>query len=459
MSTDKPIKKSKESKRKPKADAQNDQTDVATMKAEKEEAQPNSPDVGSPQSSKKRKRNDDPVEELEIDISLPEPLSRKEKRKAKKPKSEDVTDAKDGELTKTANGPVKDKSSKGSSKDKEESKRSKWGIWIGNLPWSASKQDLKDFLIAGAGITEEAITRIHMPTPTHTKKVPGIPVVNQNKGFAYVDFDTEQNLNNVLLLTETQFSQNTRKVLIKNATSFAGRPEKTVDDTGTSADGLSANKANSQKPPSKRVFIGNLPFEVTKEDLTEHYARCGPIADIHMATFEDSGKCKGYAWITFESLEGAEQAVRGWFWTEPESDPDESEAESSDDEDTKPAKKKKRGLNRKRVFVNRYAGRALRTEFAEDAGVRYKKRFGKDAQKNAASGEQADDIVETTGEADGAENGTNRRRNPDRSQKGSGRNFVQRYEENKRKLVGDVDLRKTSGAILASEGKRMTFDD
>ena len=197
--------------------------------SEEKEAQPDSPDVVSPQSSKKRKRNEDPVEELEIDISLPEPLSRKEKRKAKKPKSEDVTDAKDGEPTKSADGAVKDKSSKGVSKDKEESKRSKWGIWIGNLPGSASKQDLKDFLIAGAGITEESITRIHMPAPTHTKKVPGIPVVNQNKGFAYVDFDTEQNLNNVLLLTETQFSQNTRKVLIKNATSFAGRPEKTVD--------------------------------------------------------------------------------------------------------------------------------------------------------------------------------------------------------------------------------------
>lgn len=456
-SAEKPAKKSKESRRKSKADAQNDRSDVAMVKSEKAEAQPDSPDVASPQSSKKRKRNEDPVEELEIDVSLPEPLSRKEKRKAKKPKSEETSDVKDGEPNKSADGPVKDKSSKASSKDKEESKRSKWGIWIGNLPWSASKQDLKDFLITGAGITEESITRIHMPGPTYTKKVPGVPVVNQNKGFAYVDFDTEQHLNDVLLLTETQFSQNTRKVLIKNATSFAGRPEKTVDDTGTSADGLSANKANSQKPPSKRVFIGNLPFEITKDDLTEHYARCGPIADIHMATFEDSGKCKGYAWITFESLEGAEQAVRGWFWTEPESDPEESEAESSDDQDAKPAKKKKRGLNRKRVFVNRYAGRALRTEFAEDAGVRYKKRFGKDAQKNAASGEQADDIVEATAGADGAEDGKERRRNPDRKSRST--NFVQRYEENKRKLVGDVDLRKTSGAILASEGKRMTFDD
>src|SRR5947207_2378656 len=129
--------------------------------------------------SKKRKREDRPLEEIEIDISAPEPHSKKALRRAKKGKS----------LTQPKNIPATTYN-EAARKHGKSPKRSIYGIWIGNLPWTATKVDIRKFLIENSKITEEMITRVHMPSPEsfakdgETKKRPKA----NNKGFAYVDF-------------------------------------------------------------------------------------------------------------------------------------------------------------------------------------------------------------------------------------------------------------------------------
>lgn len=293
---------------------------------------------------RKRKRETDDAEEkqeLEIDLTLPEPLSKKAARKAKKAKD-------------TKNDPDAAKpdaaivTPKVDSADDKNNKRSEWGIWIGNLPWSMGKNDLRGFLCKQSDIDDKHITRVHMPPPKDSK----LPSKPKNKGFAYVDFETEENLTSALKLSDTLYQG--RRVLIKNAKSFEGRPEKPA---ATEMPG---------KPPSKRIFVGNLGYDVSKEDLEKHFGQCGVVENVHVATFEDSGKCKGFAWVTFEELEASTSAVRGWFTKE------------KDEEGKKPHK----------WWVKKLEGRPLRCEFAEDATVRYNKRFGKGGKKDQNGEEQ-----------------------------------------------------------------------
>ena len=136
------------------------------------------------------------------------------------------------------------------------------------------------------------------------------------------------------------------------------------------------------------MFLGNLSFDTTEESIKHHFEKCGAIESVKVATFEDSGKCKGYAWVVFEELEAAESAVRGFVYIEEEaSDVSESDSESgvsegkSDSEEAVSKLKPKKTKTRK-WWVNRIKGRPLRMEFAEDAQVRYKKRYGKDGTKN-----------------------------------------------------------------------------
>jgi RNA recognition motif-containing protein len=314
--------------------------------------------------SKKRKAS---VEEIEVDITAPEPPSKKALRRLKKGKP--LPPSKSG----AESTPEPEKKQ---AKKSEVEKRSEHGIWIGNLPWHLSKEDLRKFFVEYSDITEEMITRVHMPTPNDGKpankveeKKKFVKVVN-NQGYAYVDFNCSEAVGYVIELSEQLLGG--RRVLIKNNKSFEGRPQKTKEES-----------RNDGKPPSKRVFLGNLSFDTAEDSLKEHFEKCGAIANVKVAQFEDSGKCKGYAWVTFEELEGAENAVRGFVRIEEDlSDASESESEdeASDLEGVRKTRPKK--TKTRKWWVNKIKGRPLRMEFAEDAQVRYKKRYGKDGTKS-----------------------------------------------------------------------------
>lgn len=331
----------------------------------KESSTPSSPsDIQeeSPRATSKEpsnKKRNTLADEIEIDVTAPEPPSKKALRLLKKGKA--LPPSKSG----AESTPEPD-----SAKKPEPEKRSEHCVWIGNLAWTVSKADLRKFLVEYSDITDEMITRVHMPGPddkksanTVEKQRVGKPV--HNKGFAYVDFSTAAGSTLAIELSEQLLSG--RRVLIKDHKSFVGRPEKTKEES-----------RNDGKPPSKRVFLGNLRFDTTEEIVKDHFQKCGLIESVKVATFEDSGKCKGYAWAVFEELEAAQAAVRGFVRIEEEV----SDASESDSEASEP--KAKRTKTRK-WWVNKMSGRPLKIEFAEDAQVRYKKRYGKDGTKNAVA--------------------------------------------------------------------------
>ena len=340
------------------------------------------PPLESP--SRKRKRDYGPTAEIEVDISAPEPPSKKALRKARKSKTTPA--AANTDTLKT--GVIALSPESGAEEDLKPStvppKRTVYGIWIGNLPWTATKLDLRGFLTKDTEITDNMITRLHMPPPSKSATAASRQRVKpQNQGFAFVDFSTERALIEALALSEKLLTG--RRVLIKDSKSFEGRPEKSKEESAA------FNIVNLGKPPSKRIFVGNLSFDTRKEILQDHFARCGEVLDVHVATFEDTGKCKGYAWIEFAELEAGEAAIRGWVNFE---EKENVEVEAEDDEiaealaDQEKPKKKHR---QRKWWVNRLGGRPLRMEFAEGKDVRYKKRYGKEG--TARKGEVATDEV------------------------------------------------------------------
>ncbi len=357
---------------------------------------------------KKRKSSD----VLEVDLSAPEPPSKKDLRRAKRSGatsestvSKPTPDEDESPAEEGTSPPIQ------SPNPDKPSKRSEHGIWIGNLVYSVTKADVRRFLNEKGAIEDDEITRIHLPLvgPAGPQSRPskGASKPTPNRGFAYVDFTTSSALDRALGLTEHLLSG--RKVLIKDSKSFEGRPQLSQKDA--------SNLAVKTVPKNKRVFIGNLSFDTTEEDLMERLTQCGEVTNVHVATFEDTGKCKGYGWAEFETLEAAEAAVRGWI-PAAESDGSEEtekdtgdEAESDDDDDgdeEKPRKTtRKKAKKPKKHWVNRVKGRTLRIEFAEDKATRYKKRYGKGGTKRSAGvanvdAEDGAKAVAEAGEAGGA---------------------------------------------------------
>lgn len=401
-----------------------------------------SPVVSDPDKKRKRQvASEDDDDKLEIDINLPEPPSKKAKRKEKKQakakstKSTAVEISADGVESEKIEG-TSEKGVAPAQATQTPAQRSDYGIWVGNLPFNATKDTLREFLLKEGGIDEGEITRVHMPTGPRA----------QNKGFAYVDFKSQAILEVALTLSEKLTGG--RRLLIKNAKSFEGRPKENA-----------ASKIDeSVKEPSKRVFVGNLSFDVTRGELSEHFGQAGKVDDIFMATFEDSGKSKGFAWITFADIEAAKNAVQGYIWREPE--PDEEEAVPGEEPHPKAKKHKPR-----KWFINRLHARELRCEFAEDAQTRYKKRFGKakpsDSAHNAAPG--AEDTLEGL-----AQEAASARSNAPKKRDSRMKHLDKDARQEERRKRHDVRMiapgkalantQRASGAIVAGKGSKVTFD-
>jgi len=59
-----------------------------------------------------------------------------------------------------------------------------------------------------------------------------------------------------------------------------------------------------------RLFVGNLPYDVTEAELRAHFAAIGPLSYLSLATDRDTGKPRGFAFVEFSARADAEEAMR-----------------------------------------------------------------------------------------------------------------------------------------------------
>ena len=58
-----------------------------------------------------------------------------------------------------------------------------------------------------------------------------------------------------------------------------------------------------------KVFVGNLSFDTTREELEALFAPLGEIAEVIVPLDRDSGRPRGFAFVTFAAAESAAQAI------------------------------------------------------------------------------------------------------------------------------------------------------
>lgn len=430
---------------------------VAVVKAE-------SPSIKDESVSPKKRKSQ--VEEIEVDLSLPEPPSKKAKRLLKKGKPLPVKPASDDEAEENDGVPP----SKPTTKDGKEKKRSEHGVWIGNLPFHLTRVELFRWLVesSGGALKEENIIRVNLPTAKGTggrarreeaggEGEGGERNKPQNRGFAYVDFDGETAAVAAMALTEAELSG--RKVLIKNAKSFEGRPRKEAGPAvengragGAAANGGASATATTRGIPSRKIYVGNLSFQATEDDLRAQFERCGEIEWAKVATFEDSGKCKGYGWVKFREHEAAEWAAKGFVRIkeeiETEDDFREGAAAAEDDAAAAEEPAREKRFKTRKWFVNRMHGRELKIAHAEDDQTRYKKRFGKDApeRKTPKSNNRRGAPQDTASTSGGGD-------------KKDGDAQADRPAPPEKKTYGDAGVVSyLTGSVVKSEGKKITFN-
>ncbi|MFA6005816.1 MAG: RNA-binding protein [Patescibacteria group bacterium] len=58
-----------------------------------------------------------------------------------------------------------------------------------------------------------------------------------------------------------------------------------------------------------RLFVGNLPYGAVEDDIKTVFMTVGEVDEINLVRYRDSGKSRGFAFVTMSTPELAEQAI------------------------------------------------------------------------------------------------------------------------------------------------------
>jgi len=162
-------------------------------------------------------------------------------------------------------------------------------VFVGNLKWSVNDEKIKEFF---KDIGE--ITDIYWLTDKRT---------GEFKGAGFVTFETAEAA--------------TKAVEEKGGQNLLSRPVKldwTQERTGGGSTKSGTVPDWVKEPLSKRpedcttVFLGNLDFKVTEEDVRNHFKDCGKVKSVRF--LKKGGEFTGAGFAEFESVEGTENAVK-----------------------------------------------------------------------------------------------------------------------------------------------------
>ena len=61
---------------------------------------------------------------------------------------------------------------------------------------------------------------------------------------------------------------------------------------------------------SKKIYIGNLPFSSTEDELRAVFERHGSVESVSVITDRETGRSRGFAFVEMEDASAADDAIR-----------------------------------------------------------------------------------------------------------------------------------------------------
>ena len=58
-----------------------------------------------------------------------------------------------------------------------------------------------------------------------------------------------------------------------------------------------------------KLYVGNLSFNTTENGIREAFGACGDVTDIYVAMDRETGRPRGFAFVTFSKAEEAQAAI------------------------------------------------------------------------------------------------------------------------------------------------------
>src|SRR5689334_13506074 len=60
---------------------------------------------------------------------------------------------------------------------------------------------------------------------------------------------------------------------------------------------------------SQRLYVGNLSFHTTEQTIRAAFAEFGEVSDVNVMTDRETGRPRGFAFVTMGTVDGARRAI------------------------------------------------------------------------------------------------------------------------------------------------------
>ena len=60
-----------------------------------------------------------------------------------------------------------------------------------------------------------------------------------------------------------------------------------------------------------KMYVGNLSFDSTKQELETFFSQYGSVTDVHLPEDRETGRPRGFAFVTMDSASAMEEAIKG----------------------------------------------------------------------------------------------------------------------------------------------------
>lgn len=61
---------------------------------------------------------------------------------------------------------------------------------------------------------------------------------------------------------------------------------------------------------NKKLYVGNLPYDTTQEQVRELFAQAGEVSQVNLITDRDTGRLKGCGFVEMATTEGSGEAIK-----------------------------------------------------------------------------------------------------------------------------------------------------
>jgi len=60
---------------------------------------------------------------------------------------------------------------------------------------------------------------------------------------------------------------------------------------------------------NKKLYVGNLPYDLSDDDLKNHFSQAGSVTSATVIRYHDTGRSKGFGFVEMEKEEDAQKAI------------------------------------------------------------------------------------------------------------------------------------------------------